>query len=205
MREQLNALRNNSRLSAFDRSRLNDHFEAIRELEVAVTCQRDSAEEAAIEAGAGASSDPTGDDLMRTIELQNRVAALAVACGLTRSVVIQIGAGNGSDLRFTNPEGGALMENFHFISHRRASHSNDGDIISGADLLHHRIDQRFAQGFRHLLDSVSAFDTPEGGNLLDSGVCAWYNDNSNDLSIVCGIPLGFCRVAQTDSSSRANT
>jgi hypothetical protein len=70
------------------------------------------------------------------------------------------------------------MENYHFISHRRQSDGDDGNIIQGADLLHHRIDVQFAQTFKHLLDKLAAYELPTG-SLLDAGMAIWMNDLGN--------------------------
>jgi hypothetical protein len=85
-----------------------------------LVCARAADEETAIETGSAGFNDPTGDNLLRTVQLPMKVAALAVACGLTRSVVIQVGNGNGGDLRFIDPDSGQLMDNNHDISHRPA-------------------------------------------------------------------------------------
>jgi thiamine-phosphate pyrophosphorylase len=52
-------------------------------------------------------------------------------------------------------------------------------VIPGSDVLHHKVDGHFARLFRHLLDSVAAFDLPDGSSLLDAGICACFNDNAN--------------------------
>jgi hypothetical protein len=179
VREQMSRLLAHPRLGANDRSRLQDHFDAIRDVEVQVMCERDAAEEAEIETGSSGFDDPTGDAVIRTARLHSKVAALAVACGMTRSAVIQLGVGNGGDLRFNDQDTGQLMENFHYISHRRLSHDAEGAIIAGSDVLHHKVDRHFASMFRTLIESVAAFEMPDGTSLLDAGVCAWYNDNSN--------------------------
>lgn len=179
VRGQMQSLLAHPRLSANDKGRLEDHFDAIRDLEMSLMCERDASQEAAI-AGVGMKHEnPTGDDLLDTVELHSRVAAMAVACGLRRSVVIQVGSGNGGSLRFTDPDDGSLMENFHYISHRRLSHDGNGTVIAGSDLLHHKVDRHFARMFRTLLDSLDAFSMPDGSSLLDAGIAAWYNDNSN--------------------------
>jgi hypothetical protein len=106
------------------------------------------------------------------------VAALAVACGQTRSVAIQVGSGNDNSTRYRDPTTGNQMENYHFISHRRQSDGDSGAIIQGADVLHHRIDAQFAQAFKHLLDKLAAYQLPTG-SLLDAGMAIWVNDLGN--------------------------
>jgi hypothetical protein len=107
------------------------------------------------------------------------VATLAVACGYTTSVAIQVGVGNDGHTRYHHPDTGAPMENYHYISHRRASHDSSGSVIAGSDLLHHYVDRQFGQTFKHLLDRLSAYTMPDGQNLLHHGLAVWYNDNSN--------------------------
>ncbi|MCA9686581.1 MAG: aromatic amino acid lyase, partial [Myxococcales bacterium] len=107
------------------------------------------------------------------------VAALAVACGYSRSVAIQIGSGNDGSTRYRNLDDNSVMENYHYISHRRASHDSSGEIIAGSDALHAMVDRQFAQTFRYLLDLLSAYELPNADSLLDSGFCLWYNDTGN--------------------------
>ncbi len=108
------------------------------------------------------------------------VAALAIACGYTRSVAIQVGNGNDGDTRYPDPDTGQLMtDNYHYISHRRQSHDSSGTIIPNSDMLHHKIDRHFGQMFNHLVDRVAAYDMPSGKKLIDHGVAVWHNDNGN--------------------------
>lgn len=179
VRDQLTRLMSRPQISAADRDRLQLHFDSIRELETTLTCQMAADAEAALE-GMSAGYDSTdGDLVMNAARLHFDVAALAVACGYTRSVALQIGSGNDGSTRYRNLDTGAEMENYHYVSHRRASHDSSGSVISNSDLLHHMVDRQFAQTFRHLLDRLSAYDMPDGQRLLDHGVAVWYNDNGN--------------------------
>jgi hypothetical protein len=180
VRDQLDELLRSPRVSRADRLRLEDHFDAIRDVERRVVCQVDEDLARRVAEGSVLHDSPNGDALLQTVRLHMEVAALAVACGATRSVVIQVGDGNGGDLRFADPDTGALMENFHFISHRRTAHDDDGgSVIGGSDLLHHKVDRQFAQLFAHLLGQLASYRLPDGRTLLSSGVAAWYNDNAN--------------------------
>jgi hypothetical protein len=116
--------------------------------------------------------------VLATARLHMDVAVLAVACGYTRSVAIQVGNGNDGSTRYRDPQSGNLMENYHFISHRRQSNGDDGNIITGSDVLHHEIDVQFAQTFKYLLDKLAAYALPSG-SLLDSGMAIWMNDLGN--------------------------
>lgn len=179
VRGQMTTLMGNSRLSAADRSRLQDHFDAIRDVEVAVTCSRDQAEEALIQTGSDTYNNLSGDNLINTIRMHGKVAALAIACGLNRSVVIQIGNGNGASLHFNDPNTGQPMENMHYLSHRRVSHGSDGVLINNADLQHHYCDRALLSTFNDLVTDLRAFVMPDGNTLLDAGVACWFNDLGN--------------------------
>jgi hypothetical protein len=132
------------------------------------------------------------------------IAALAIACGYTRSVALQIGVGNDGNSRYEDPDTGNLMENFHYISHRRLSHDSNGSVIAGSDLMHHKVDRQFAQAFRHMLDRLAAYSMPDGQTLLDHGVSVWLNDNGNGPAhsrsnvpwILAGSANGFLRQGQ---------
>lgn len=173
VRGQLRAVMGRPELSGRDRQRLQLHLDAVRDLEVSLGCQLAEDQARALE-GASVSYDSSdGDDTLAATRLHMQVAALAVACGWTRSVAIQIGSGNDGSTRYRNLDSGDVMENYHYISHRRLSHDSTGGIIEGSDLLHHHVDRQFARTFRHLLEQLDSFD------VLDAGIACWYNDNAN--------------------------
>jgi len=176
VRGQLRTLLARPELSSADRTRLDLHLSSIRDVEVSLACQLDEATERAL-SGAGDGLED-GDNVLATARLHMDIAVLAVACGYTRSVAIQIGNGNDNSTRYRDPTSSNLMENFHFISHRRQSNGDDGNIIAGSDLLHHEVDVQFAQAFKYLLDKLAAYELP-GGSLLDAGMAIWVNDLGN--------------------------
>ncbi len=175
VRDQMQQLFNHPRLSSTDRNRLDLHFQAIRDLEVNLGCQLAEDRARQLEQQSPGFNSTNGDDVLRTARLHMEVAALAVSCGLTRSVAIQVGNGNDGDTRYRDFDG-QLMENFHYVSHRRRSHDSSGAVIANADILHHQVDVQFARTFRHLLERLSAYPMPSGGTLLDAGMAIWYND-----------------------------
>ena len=179
VRAQMQRLMSRPELSSSDVRRLELHFNSIRELEVTLSCRFTADQESLLETGSSIYDSSNGEDAIETTKLHMEVAALAVACGYTRSVAIQFGNGNDGSTRFLDPDNGNRMENYHYISHRRASHDSSGAIIPGSDLLHHKIDRYFAQMFRHLLDRLDLYPMPDGSRLLDHGVSVWYNDNGN--------------------------
>ena len=179
VRGQLRALMGRPELSSTDHRRLQLHLDAVRDLEVALTCQLTEDQERVLEGGSVGYDSSEGDQVLAATRLHMQVAALAVACGWTRSVAIQIGSGNDGSTRYTNLETGDRMENYHYISHRRLSHDSSGDVIAGADLLHHWVDRQFAQTFRFLLEQLDSYPVSGGRTLLEQGVSVWYNDNAS--------------------------
>ena len=178
MRGQLRDLLGSPKLASKDRERLDLHLTSIRDLELALTCSlRDDAAKV-LEGEAQGFDSTNGDEVLRNARLHLDVAVLAVACGHTRSVALQIGNGNDASTRYVDPDTGSQMENYHYISHRRLSHDSSGAVIANADLLHHKIDRQFAKTFAHLLDRLASYPTPTG-TLLDQGLSVWYNDNAN--------------------------
>ena len=176
VRSQLRELLSRPELSSADRTRLDLHLSSVRDVEVSLACRLDAAQERALSGASDGLED--GDNVLATARLHMDVAVLAVACGYTRSAAIQVGNGNDGSTRYRDPTTGSLMENYHFISHRRQSNGDDGNIIAGSDLLHHEIDVQFAQTFKYLLDKLAAYELP-GGSLLDSGMAIWMNDLGN--------------------------
>lgn len=193
---QLRQLISSPSTGSADRERLDLHLTAVRELELSLTCQLQQQDVLKLETGSQVFDEMDHDSIMQTARLHAEVAALAIACGYTRSALIQVGDGNSAPLRFRNPETGNLMDNYHFISHRINSHGGEGDVIAGSDLLHHYIDRYHAQLFRHLLDRLNAYVMPDGKTLLSHGVATWFNDNGNGPAhSIKGVPyalVGSC-------------
>lgn len=179
VRQRIDTLTNDAKLSADDRRRLDLHLQAIREVEQDLTCNFAEDQLAILEGlGAGYDSDD-GDRVLAAARAHMQVAALAVACGYTRSVAIQVGNGADQSTRYRRLDDGSLMENYHYVSHRRMSHApSGGDPIPGSDLMHHMVDVQFARTFRFLLEQLEAYELPNAERLIDRGVCAWYNDNA---------------------------
>lgn len=178
VREQLVALRANPRLSSNDRQRLDLHLSSVRDLESSLTCRMKQEEEMVLTGLGEIHNSTDGDNVLLTARTHMEIAALAVACGYTRSVAIQVGNGNDGSTRYRHSETGVQMENFHYISHRLLSHGGDGTVYQGADLLHHEVDRQFARTFKHLLDRLSSYEFGDE-TLLDRGVAVWLNDLGN--------------------------
>lgn len=179
VRDQMTSLLNSPKLSAADKQRLQLHFDSIQDLSSTLACNLTDEQEANLDgASAGYDSD-IGDEALSALRTHMDIAILAVACGYTRSVAMQVGSGNDGSTRYTNMDTGEVMENYHYVSHRRLSHDSSGSVIPNSDMLHSHVDRHFAQAFKYLLDGLSQYQVPSGENLLDCGVSVWYNDNGN--------------------------
>jgi hypothetical protein len=178
VRGQMQRLMGSSRLSSADRDRLDLHFQSVRDIEIALSCRAATDQEAAFDGTSQIYESSDGDDVLATARLHIDIAVLALACGYTRSASLQLGNGNDGNTRFRDPNGN-LMENYHFISHRRQSHDSSGAIIPGSDQLHSHVDHHFARLFAYLLDKLAAYQMPDGSALVDHGVAVWFNDDGN--------------------------
>ncbi|MDB4987103.1 MAG: uncharacterized protein JWN04_2281 [Myxococcaceae bacterium] len=174
VRAEMQALLANPRLSAADRDRINQHFQAIRDLEVGMQCSLPTSMLDPISkiTTTQAESDAA---IVSTTKYQCQVIALAVACGKTRAATLQIGNGNDQTQYTIN---GTKYERYHFISHRIQSDGATGTAIVNADVKHHDIDTLFATMFKGLLTELDARKTSTG-TLLDEGVAIWLNDLAN--------------------------
>jgi hypothetical protein len=174
VRNEMAALLSNSKLSKQDRYRLEQHQQAIRDLEVTMSCELPAAMLDPLSKVTNAQA--TSDDAVVTItHMQMDVIALALSCGKTHAVTLQVGNGNDQTQYTIN---GSKYERFHHISHRINSDGDTGTAIANADVKHHDIDKLFAGMFKYLLDRLSAYTTPTG-TLLDDGASIWLNDLSN--------------------------
>jgi hypothetical protein len=176
VRSEMTALLSNQRLSKDDRYRLDQHSQAIRDLEVGMQCALppELLMPISLETTKQAESDA---GVQVAARFQAQVIALAMACGKAPAATLQIGNGN-DQTQYTID--GTTLERFHHISHRINSDGGAGsgtDIVD-ADLKHHKVDKMFAGIFRDLLDALSSHTTPTG-TLLDDGVAIWLNDLSN--------------------------
>jgi hypothetical protein len=162
VREQMKTLLARPELSAPDRTRLDAHFQAIRDLEIKMSmgCQISPLAEV------------DDDNLDQVIQTHMDVIAMAMACGKSHAATLCIGNGNDQTQYIID---GVKFERYHHISHRVRSDGSDGAEIPDAEELHHKIDKKFATYFKYLLDKLSSFTTPTG-TLLDDGATVWFND-----------------------------
>ncbi len=192
VREQMQSLLRRD-LSISDRRRLDLHFGAIRDMELAMSCRLPEMREMEM-----AGIDPlSAGNYQELTRMHMDIMAFAVACGLTRTATLQMGNGNdGTEHEIAEYRGGARLPRFHQISHRIYSDGSDGAPIEGAQEMHAEIDKMHGRLFSYLLDRLSSYDTPEG-NLLDCGTACWTNDlgagvshTYNNIPFIFGGSLG---------------
>ncbi len=179
VRTQMKSLMARPDLSKSDQERLDLHFTSIRDLEVTMACKLPDAQLVAMEAMSPNVANPTY--IVEVAKMQCDIIALALACGSTRAVTLQIGDGN-DGTEFTI--GGVKYPRFHQISHRIFSDGADGDPIPNAVDKHHEIDKLHVQIFKYLLDQLSKYKVGTG-TLLDLGCAVLTND------LATGPPHGY--------------
>ena len=171
VRTELKELLARTDLSKADRDRLDLHFSSIRDMEIDMTqVIGPPPDTAGMQAVNG--SHTTDANFEKVVKFQLDLIAFAFASDRARTATLQVGGCNDHTKYTIN---GVQAPPFHFISHRVMSDGGSGDPIANAVELHHQIDRIHARYFKHLLDKLSAYTLPGGGNLLDSSVNLWVN------------------------------
>jgi hypothetical protein len=153
VRDDLRELMQNSRLSSADRQRLQQHFDAIRDVEITMDdlgCTAQGLDTAKIRSYETYTYD-SRTTTEETLRLHMSLVALAFACNYRRTATIQWG--NGTDHTIydvpSNPDG----HRFNWICHRVQSDGSTGAVIPNAEAAHAEIDavrmQSFAAGLDH--------------------------------------------------------
>lgn len=198
LRAQIQQLMANPALSSDDRQRLQQHFDTIRDLEVAVTTveleQSLQAEMAEVDRDV-----LSMDNHPKVIRLQLALLAFAVASGYSVTGTLKIGDRIDSHQWSLN---GRKLPQFHMISHRNMSDATGGAIIPDAFELHRQIDRIHAADFIYLCDRLASIDTPKGP-LLDQGYAVWTNQlatgwhrHDNQPFVIVGPTNGYLKVGQ---------
>jgi hypothetical protein len=174
VREELNYLKGLSQLSQADRDRLEQHFQAIRDMEntmmgMGLACSEDGLDTQAIQAMNSGQAFKQNGSQEEVGLLHAQLVALAFACNATRVATLQIGDGTDATRYVIN---GTTYERFHWISHRIQSDGTNGAAIAGATDMHATID-RYRMGiFKSMIDKWTQYSTPNG-SLLDNGFMLW--------------------------------
>jgi hypothetical protein len=182
-----------ARLAATDKAKLQNHLDALRQLEsnVATTAAAASCNSGAAKArvDAGTAGATGGEELKRAIEIKIDLAVTGFACGSRRAATLL--AQGASDGR--NPLGGL---GHHPISHFEGTNPLD---------LWKKIDTWYAERFAYLLKRLTDLQ------LLDTTVCAWCTEISEAHSqkgfvipLAGGGALGMAQAASFTGGSLSN-
>jgi Protein of unknown function (DUF1552) len=159
VRGQLNRLKNLPELSMADRDRLEQHFQAIRDLEVnmggmvpsGAVCSTTGlpvSEYEALRTGFAFKS----ANMEQYIRLHLQALAVAFGCNYSRVATVQWGDGT-DGTKYEVPSNAGLGWSFHQISHRMQSDTQSGNNPT-AEAAHHEID---TLRMRTLLAGLDAF------------------------------------------------
>ena len=172
VRAEMQALLARTDLSSADVQRLNQHFAAIRDIEVQVTSmQLDPTVVAQMQAVDPAPYDMTNH--LAIIQLHMDLMVFALSSDYTRAITLKVGDRE-DDHEFTQDDG----TTFHLISHRG---------VADAVQKHDRIVRTHLDMFKTFLDGLAAVSTPTG-TLLDLGLPIWTNQIANGAHSYTSIP-----------------
>jgi hypothetical protein len=198
LRPQIQTLMANPALSADDRQRLQQHFDTVRDMEIAMTTseleQELQSDMTAVDANVlGMDNHP------KVIRLQLALLAFAVSSGYSLTGTLKIGDRIDSHQWSVN---GSKLPQFHMISHRNMSDAAGGAVIPDAFELHRQIDRIHAADFLYLCDRLAEVTTPSGP-LLDQGYAVWTNQmatgwhrHDNQPFAIVGSTNGYLKVGQ---------
>lgn len=173
VRGELKSLLAMPALSAEDKKRLQQHFEAIRDVEVKMTQMAGASCSAAgiktsdydaLKSGFAFN----GNNMEQYVKLHLQIVAIAFGCGYNRTGTLQWGDGT-DGTKYNVPANVTLgMWPFHQISHRIQSDSASGNNPS-AEQAHHEIDTLRMQTLAAGLDVFAAH------GLQDKAAIVWTN------------------------------
>jgi hypothetical protein len=175
LRPQIQALLARTDLSASDRTRLDQHLTAIRDLEVKTATTTLTIPDADVASMKTIDAKPYDQaSYEQRIKLNMELMAFSAAADYSRVAVLKIGD-RIDDHQFTI---NGQKFKFHDASHRAVNNGED---------LHHACDRLFAGHFKYLLDLLSSYDTPTGP-LLNQGVAIWTNQCATGAHSFSNVP-----------------
>jgi hypothetical protein len=176
LRPQIKALLSRSDLSQSDRDRLDQHLTAIRDIEVKMsptaTVTIPDADVATMKSMDSKPYDQSTRDA--AVKLFMELMAFSAAADYSRVAVLKIGDRIDDHVYSYNGQ----SAKFHDVSHRQVPNSLE---------FHHYIDRMMLNYYKHLLDTISTYNTPTGP-LLDQGVTIWTNQCATGAHSFSNIP-----------------
>jgi hypothetical protein len=172
VRGELSTLLRDTRLSAADRQRLQQHFDSVREAELtmgkmAASCSAEGISTSQIDALQGGLAFKTNGMIEDVAKLHMELVALAFACNFNRVATLQHGDGTDAT-KYNVPANASLGWPFHHLSHRVQSDSQTG-MNSTAEQAHAEIDVLRMKTLLHGLDAFKA------RGLFDNSFIMWTN------------------------------
>lgn len=172
VRGELNGLLRDTRLSAADRQRVQQHFDSIRDVEVtmgnmAAACAPDGLSTTQIEMLKSGLAFKTNGMIEDVAKLHLELVALAFACNFNRVATLQHGDGTDAT-KYDVPSNASLGWPFHHLSHRVQSDSATGQNPT-AEQAHAEIDVLRMKTLLHGLDAFKA------RGLFDKSFLMWTN------------------------------
>jgi hypothetical protein len=173
LRTQIQSLMASPALSADDVKRLQQHFDAVREMEINMNATE-------LDAATVASMEAVEADVLnmsnhpKVLRLHMDLLVFAVTSGYSVTGTLKVGDRIDSHQWEVD---GKKQPQFHMISHRNMSDAAGGANIPDAFELHRKIDRIHATEFLYLCDKLAGIDTPTGP-LVDQGYTVWTNQMS---------------------------
>lgn len=206
VRAQLRELTAKPQLSSKDKQRLQQHLDAVRDMELSMTCDLAPAQVTSVQALTSPEANDKRPDATKAFM---DLAAWAFNCRLNHVATLQVGAGNDGTEYTIN---GTKLPSFHWISHRIYADGADGTPIPDAVELHAQIDRMHLGLFKYLLDRLDSYASPYGGTLLDDSAAVWTNDlgdgpphdASNTPWIIAGGAGGTLKTGQVVDHQKKN-
>jgi hypothetical protein len=198
LRAQIKELMANPALSAADRQRLEQHLDAVRDLETTAT-------QIALDEALQAEMNEVERNVLamenhpKVIRCHLALLAFAVSSGYSLTGTLKVGDRIDSHQWTIN---GKQQPQFHMISHRNLSDAEFGAAIPNAVELHRQIDRIHASHFLYLCDLLRDIDTPSGP-LIDQGYAVWTNQiatgwhrHDNQPFVIVGNAGGYLKTGQ---------
>ena len=183
LRPQIQALLARNDLSLSDRTRLDQHFTAIRDIEAAIPTTTLTVPEEDVNLMEQIDPRPYDQSSYeQRIKLNMQLMAFSAAADYTRAAVLKIG--DRIDDHVFTMNGQSFK--FHDASHRAVNNGLD---------LHHACDRLFAGHYKYLLDLLTSYTTPTG-TLLDEGVAVWTNQCATGAHSFSNVPWILAGTAQ---------
>jgi hypothetical protein len=198
LRAQIKELMASPALSAADRQRLEQHLDAVRDLETTAT-------QIALDEALQAEMNEVERNVLamenhpKVIRCHLALLAFAVSSGYSLTGTLKVGDRIDSHQWTIN---GKQQPQFHMISHRNLSDAEFGAAIPNAVELHRQIDRIHASHFLYLCDLLRDIDTPSGP-LIDQGYAVWTNQiatgwhrHDNQPFVIVGNAGGYLKTGQ---------